>query len=1299
MIASIGDDTIYGDGGNDRIEGGDGNDQIDGGAGDDIITDRGGDDVLKGGDGNDVIHGGQGFNLIIAGRGNDFVITGEDVSEVFAGEGNDFVLGSKGNLPTLGNEGHDWIELGTQDGTSGDSGDPLFRDGIIGNDVLISGGGFDELIGEGGDDIFSGSDGEDHFDGGSGFDWAIYKFDRYGVTVDMNVNDFVEPPVAASSAGVMDRFAQTEGLSGSAFADVLRGDNADATQILQAGAYGSVLNNIGLINGLAALLPAGTTSFGAGNIILGGGGSDIIEGRGGNDIIDGDAWLNVRVAVTGHGSISSVDSIKDLVPYMLTGEINPGQLSIVREIRVSPTTDFDTVMFSGLREDYEVVSSLDAVTGVTTTTVTDLVGGGDFSDGTDTLRNIERLQFSDQAVVLAPGVNNGPVGSLTINDTAPQVNQVLTVSSLGITDADNAGGTLAGRPVSYVWQYEPDPGSGRFRDIVDVGGVPASANGPSFTVTTAYEGFALRVRAVYQDDNGVLENVFSAATQAVEGVIPVAPVGPIPVETLVDSTGVRFIRSDLQFILDQIMVSERHASGEALLDILPNSRVPFGLRTVDGSYNNLVNGQTDFGAADTLFPRLVDPVFRDADGVPPGFGPPGSTSYAQTGGMVFDAQPRVISNLIVDQTPGNPATAGLGEIVTSPGMDGIFGTADDRDVYLIPNTTPDEGLSAPFNAFMTFFGQFFDHGLDLVSKGGNGTIFAPLQPDDPLIAGPNGIFGDGDDLPASQQFLVLTRTTQFAGPGADGILGTADDTVHEAANLTTPFIDQNQTYTSHPSHQVFVREYAFNAVGDPVSTGRLITNRDLGADGEFGTGDDTDLGGMATWAIVKAQARDMLGIELDDFDVLNLPLLATDQYGKFIPGANGFAQLVTGLNPNGTPILLEGNPAAPVDASLAIRTGHAFLDDIAHHAAPGMFDADGPQGPGVPVRQVADTDPGFGDDHDASTYDNELLDAHYIAGDGRANENIALTGVHHVFHSEHNRLVEHTKAVILGSNDPAFISQWQFADGSWNGERLFQAARFGTEMQYQHLVFEEFARKVQPQVDIFFAATQVYDTEIDPSIVAEFAHTVYRFGHSMLTETVDRFDAGFNVIGDPNSADPAQQLGLVAAFLNPLEFAASGVTADQAAGALARGLSRQQGNEIDEFVTEALRNNLLGLPLDLAAINIMRGRDTGVPSLNAARRDFYQGTGDSQLKPYESWVDFMQHIKHPASVVNFVAAYGTHSTITGAIGVAAKRAAATELVLGLDQDGGGGGRRPSVLPERHRRIRQHLERRHHHRRR
>ena len=36
------------------------------------------------------------------------------------------------------------------------------------------------------------------------------------------------------------------------------------------------------------------------------------------------------------------------------------------------------------------------------------------------------------------------------------------------------------------------------------------------------------------------------------------------------------------------------------------------------------------------------------------------------------------------------------------------------------------------DATLTPIGQFFDHGLDLVKKGGNGTVYIPLQPDDPL---------------------------------------------------------------------------------------------------------------------------------------------------------------------------------------------------------------------------------------------------------------------------------------------------------------------------------------------------------------------------------------------------------------------------------------------------------------------------------------------------------------------------------------------------------------------------------------
>src|SRR5262249_24966291 len=210
--------------------------------------------------------------------------------------------------------------------------------------------------------------------------------------------------------------------------------------------------------------------------------------------------------------------------------------------------------------------------------------------------------------------------------------------------------------------------------------------------------------------------------------------------------------------------------------------------------------------------------------------------------------------------------------------------------------------------------------------------------------------------------------------------------------------------------------YELNAAGDPVATGKLITNRDL-VDGIFGNGNDVEIGGMATWAVVKAQARDILGINLTDRDFDNVPLLATDAYGNFIKGPNGFPQVVVRLSNGADGIagtgddvttLVEGNPAAPIDlanpilanpAAVVVRTGHQFLMDIAHDAVP-VDDLGNPLNP--------DSDNAIGLS-EPGTYDDELLNAHYMAGDGRVNENIGLTSVHSIFHSEHNRLVDHTK--------------------------------------------------------------------------------------------------------------------------------------------------------------------------------------------------------------------------------------------------------------------------------------------------
>ena len=199
--------------------------------------------------------------------------------------------------------------------------------------------------------------------------------------------------------------------------------------------------------------------------------------------------------------------------------------------------------------------------------------------------------------------------------------------------------------------------------------------------------------------------------------------------------------------------------------------------------------------------------------------------------------------------------------VTTPGVPA--GCTPSHKTLFIPNVTTDVGLSPPYNSLFTFFGQFFDHGVDQTVKSG-GTVFVPLRPDDPLrTLGPDGIAEHAATRCSrqNQAFMVLHRAPRTSPAAPDGILGDSADDVQEATNTDSPWVDQSQTYTSHPSHQVFLREYVASANGrdgvagnaddgGPVATGKLLGgtgNRPAGIHGDSG---------MATWASVKRQARD-----------------------------------------------------------------------------------------------------------------------------------------------------------------------------------------------------------------------------------------------------------------------------------------------------------------------------------------------------------------------------------------------------------------------------------------------------------
>ena len=765
---------------------------------------------------------------------------------------------------------------------------------------------------------------------------------------------------------------------------------------------------------------------------------------------------------------------------------------------------------------------------------------------------------------------------------------------------------------------------------------------------------------------------------------------------------------------------------------------PLGVRTVNGECNNISTVMTEssgsstpkvgdtaaWGSAEKTFTRLAPQAnipnssltLTDAQKL-----------YQTPTANVVDPSPRTISNLISDQSLNNPAAIAAGYEASSVlyGVDAYATeiainstTGDSSTILSIPNITADYNVSAGYNSWFTLFGQFFDHGLDLVPKAG-AAVLIPLQADDPLYVA----------APGAPNMMVLTR---------------AADSTGQSTNETTPWIDQSQTYGSHASQNFFLREYTTSVSGSTLtakSNGRMI---------------ESAAAGLPTWKDIKAQAL-LLGLLLIDYDAKSVPVIATDQYGKFIPGSNGYPLMLfsNGSNYKWVQGYAAGLPTALSGGWKAVASGHAFINDTTASAVP--YSASYCPNPNAQLSPDPDRIINSALANPSCTYyDNETLDIHLIAGDGRVNENIGLSAIHNVFHSEHNLLVQDIKAML--NNNPIIPAAFknEFLNATNGGERLYQAARFIMEMEYQHMAYDEFVRRIAPELPVFLT----YDPSKNAAVTAEFASAVYRLGHSMLNETIARSNPGefydptqnqdvalINAFTNPAQAllvrpayiasatysggvitytmstnEHAPRVGDVVTIANMVdksfdvkdavvsyrtdsEFrisqnfktgaaSASAITAPnssnthsktsdctasapivctnyatvtisdpgangftytpaEAAASVAQGMSTQRGNEIDEFVTDAVRNNLLGLPLDLASLNITRGRDTGLPTLNQ-----FRALNTPKLHPYLTWADFIENgLRHTESGSNFIAAYGTHPSVTSATTVADKRAA------------------------------------------
>ncbi len=198
----------------------------------------------------------------------------------------------------------------------------------------------------------------------------------------------------------------------------------------------------------------------------------------------------------------------------------------------------------------------------------------------------------------------------------------------------------------------------------------------------------------------------------------------------------------------------------------------------------------------------------------------------------------------------------------------------------------------------------------------------------------------------------------------------------------------------------------------------------------------------------------------------------------------------------------------------------------------------------------------------------------FDAGDIRVNEQIGLTIMHTLWMREHNRI-----ARKLAQINPC-----------WNDEQLYQETRKIVGAMQQIITFQEYLPLLFGRyMNTYVSSYRGYNPFVDATIPNSFAGAAYRFGHSLIKNELDRLDVNFRRLD-------IGPLNLNRAFFNPLAYFESGGT-----DPITRGLSVARSNPTDEFLNRVLTSQLFTespdkLGMDLASLNIQRGRDHGLPS-------------------------------------------------------------------------------------------------------
>ncbi|CAG9584353.1 unnamed protein product [Danaus chrysippus] len=209
----------------------------------------------------------------------------------------------------------------------------------------------------------------------------------------------------------------------------------------------------------------------------------------------------------------------------------------------------------------------------------------------------------------------------------------------------------------------------------------------------------------------------------------------------------------------------------------------------------------------------------------------------------------------------------------------------------------------------------------------------------------------------------------------------------------------------------------------------------------------------------------------------------------------------------------------------------------------------------------------------------------FKSGDARVNEHPGLVAKHIVWLRQHNRMAQE-----LAHLNP-----------HWSDEKIYQETRKIVGAMIQHITYREFLPIVLgPEVMRLFELELLpkgyfkgYSAKTNPNPASSFGTAAFRFGHSLVQSSMMRFDKFHRPINN--------NVSLHAELTNP-----SNIWSVGAVDRLLLGMLNQHIQKRDEFITEELTNHLFqtnhfNFGMDLAAINIQRGRDHGVPPYTAWR--------------------------------------------------------------------------------------------------